>query len=851
MRKITLVLVLTFLLNSVLFAVPSQAAYDSFDELGALGILNADIANRAQNTENVLTRGEAIFILSHLYADMNIEPCVTDFNDVSKEHKYSGYIKYLNDLGVVGGVGDGSFLPDAPIKAEHLYILAVKYLGYEPIAKTLGYNKIISMFGFDRNVKVNSDETVSVGAGLTFFENLIFNEYSDLAYSETADDITAYIVDKTQKTVLGSKLGITVFTGFVEEANYVKNTLSISVQKNKYETNYKKMETGETILVTAAADVDVYGLEFLPVTVWLNKEGEAILVEPQKNTEVKYAYISAVNDDMNTDHSYAISYVNEIMLVNDETEYDVSENATLKYNEVLTQSAQKLTGKFAKIVIVNDEITHIETWEFSEGGIITKFNTGSLMYTTGERKNVTFTDFEGFTKRLYFGSGRRLDESEVKTDSVFYYYKNGSSIVLLLSEYVITDEFKGIKEDKLVFGNFEYRYDKNNLYTSTDGEKYKKNEDLFNYLGLYMKAYLAPDDSILYMTPSVEGSAMKTEFYAAVCGMNKDAFGLSDEMKLYVVDANPYEKVFKITDKTLYEGTLFANNTSAIEEIGKTINDLQGKNIYKFIVNTKDEIVEINKKEAFYGYNTDSVKVTYSGSLPQFGTECVYYNSERLYFKGQPITMIFEVDGKMTMKQAKWSDIYSKSVGTGGVSMEFFGEYMESIPDLIILYGNKPGAVEAIGSGGYYGVVRSNGLTLAENGEERYLYEGSNGQKLYVDSEMAVALGEYALVRARTVLPFSDESTYVNSYTNLSKGPQNWESLGMTKGVVEKFDGIRLYTQDGKARFVGSDGILYYSYDESRRIKFQNDIAAQDIACGDTVYWLDDADGMRVLIVVR
>jgi len=122
MRKITLVLVLTFLLNSVLFAVPSQATYDSFDELGALGILNADIANRAQNTENVLTRGEAIFILSHLYADMNIEPCATDFSDVTKEHKYSGYIKYLADLGVVGGVGDGSFLPDAPIKAEHLYI---------------------------------------------------------------------------------------------------------------------------------------------------------------------------------------------------------------------------------------------------------------------------------------------------------------------------------------------------------------------------------------------------------------------------------------------------------------------------------------------------------------------------------------------------------------------------------------------------------------------------------------------------------------------------------------------------------------------------------------------------------
>ena len=62
----------------------------------------------------------------------------TGFTDIPATHWASGYVGAAAKLGVVNGVGNNKFDPEAPVKYEDAITMIVRALGYEPAAKEKG-----------------------------------------------------------------------------------------------------------------------------------------------------------------------------------------------------------------------------------------------------------------------------------------------------------------------------------------------------------------------------------------------------------------------------------------------------------------------------------------------------------------------------------------------------------------------------------------------------------------------------------------------------------------------------------------------------------------------------------------
>ena len=135
---------------------------------------------------------------------------------------------------------------------------------------------------------------------------------------------------------------------------------------------------------------------------WVNKDKQIIYIAPLENVEIKYACIASVNGDTNKNNTYSINYIDRLTLFNDNTKYNVSNEATLKYNGEMTNVSVKLIDNYAKIVMQNDAIIFIESWDLKEGGIIEKITDDEITYidyrkwNNGETINTLhkFTDEE-------------------------------------------------------------------------------------------------------------------------------------------------------------------------------------------------------------------------------------------------------------------------------------------------------------------------------------------------------------------------------------------------------------------------------------------------------------------------
>jgi hypothetical protein len=86
--------------------------------------------------EKKLTRGEVAKILCNFIGTV---PMKNDqiFSDVQVSHDYSSYIWVMNKLGIMGGIGDNKFNPDAELTIQEFAVMAMRVLEYrnEEIAK--------------------------------------------------------------------------------------------------------------------------------------------------------------------------------------------------------------------------------------------------------------------------------------------------------------------------------------------------------------------------------------------------------------------------------------------------------------------------------------------------------------------------------------------------------------------------------------------------------------------------------------------------------------------------------------------------------------------------------------------
>ncbi len=146
-KVLAMVLALSMIVGVIAFAktypdVDSSANYaEAVNVISDLGLAVGD-ENGNFNADKTLTRAEGTtFVLRLLGLEEAAKAAAgtaTDFSDVPADHWASGYVSVAAANGIVSGMGDGTFAPNAELTYAQIVRMLVSALGYEPLVSELG-----------------------------------------------------------------------------------------------------------------------------------------------------------------------------------------------------------------------------------------------------------------------------------------------------------------------------------------------------------------------------------------------------------------------------------------------------------------------------------------------------------------------------------------------------------------------------------------------------------------------------------------------------------------------------------------------------------------------------------------
>lgn len=104
----------------------SYWAYAYITRLSSLGLVNG-VGNGSFNPDANITRGDFVTLLGRLQGIDTTQYVGTAFTDVSATAYYAPYVKWAGDNGLVNGYGNGTFGPGAQITRQEMAVLIIRY----------------------------------------------------------------------------------------------------------------------------------------------------------------------------------------------------------------------------------------------------------------------------------------------------------------------------------------------------------------------------------------------------------------------------------------------------------------------------------------------------------------------------------------------------------------------------------------------------------------------------------------------------------------------------------------------------------------------------------------------------
>jgi len=114
---------------------------EAVDVLTAIGVINGN-ADGTFAPEGKFTRAEAATLVSYLTLGKTVADALptsaTKFSDVPATHWAAKYVQYCADAGIVNGVGNGKFDPDAKLTSTQWALMLLGALGYNAKNEGIG-----------------------------------------------------------------------------------------------------------------------------------------------------------------------------------------------------------------------------------------------------------------------------------------------------------------------------------------------------------------------------------------------------------------------------------------------------------------------------------------------------------------------------------------------------------------------------------------------------------------------------------------------------------------------------------------------------------------------------------------
>lgn len=818
-RLLTCMVLLCFLLSSIGTAASAANVAQKKDSLSektalltALGLFSEELL-QAEDTVSV-SRAQLAFSCAGLLQLSEEAGTESHFVDVPKEHAYFSAIETLRSAGLVSGKEEGRYFPEAAATVDEAVKILMGILGYDELAVAgggypEGYRKLANSLRLYKDVYGTSGE-LSKKNLVALVSNVLDTEPLNVIYDEGVK-----INSDTKASFLENNLKVYRYSGKIVAVNGEDYSVDLLIEKNKSYEVLPGYEVGQKVRLDVSTDIDVRLYENVPMEFWITEDDEIVLMLLKDNISVQYCTIYSVNNDTDTTHKYRADKINEITLLDDETEYDVSDDFTVKFNGKVTIGSVGLIGSFAKVVMQGDEVLYIESWDMTEGGIISDITYENISYRKGAA-NCILEDFHRFTDRNIIIDGEGATADDVKAGSCFSYWvsEDEKTLVMAISDVVLTDVLHGYDDESVDVGNMNVDMGEY-FYSFTELTDVRSEAELSSLLNLKVSAYLDASGRVAYLVlASDEAEKLSDkEFAAYLRGVQTERF---DEVKMsiYPFRKNSEEMVLDVSDKVKFEDGLTKDEVFAA---GGTVS---ASSVFKFALNDAGEIYKISKMNPYYGYGE---AVCTPASFPDVANAHMYVNDIKLFFDNDTVFYaLYEDNNELTVKEMAWKDLRGKYCS--GITVKFYGEEEESDLSLALITGNV-GSITKSSSYIDHGILTKKTKLKNEN-DEVYYKLSINDKEFVVTEELGKDLTAPSYIRYSEGSFTEGNDIIISESFAMNGGFYDWQrntattsSTALKRGIVKKLDGKRLYLEDGSVYFFYPGKTSYLQYGGSDKWK--------------------------------
>ncbi|MBO5409113.1 MAG: hypothetical protein J6A61_06945 [Clostridia bacterium] len=739
MRKGTILfLVLALILGS--FQIVSAASSGVSEVISNFSIMPLSCS---ADSDNLVTRKEFAYTISSILSNEEMEPRETAYVDVPADDEYSGYVYYATINGFLPSEGN-MFCPNDPISFHDFNAAVIKLLSYETIAAVngggeAGNMKTVTELRLYKDVAVSTYDTVTVKQFRKLIYNLLTADITEFNYSYDSNG-TANLEDSgNKKTVLSQYFGISRYYGSIIEVNNQKQSAKVNITKNVSGANPELLTVGNDYDFLTNGKVDLNFYYNIPVELWADKDGMIIYITPQTNVEVFYDVIYSVNNDTNPNNAYALNLVDNIELKRDEEEYRIAAGAKVSYNGEIVRTPVKLAGKYAKIVLINNKVTFIETWNLQEAGMVTEVNNSFVAYVKGESAGRLKRVGE-YDDIMVIIDGRSTDRTQIKPGSLFYYYQSDDLLVIVVSEKTIAGNFGSMADNEIEIGRHFYPT-KEDIYVSENGTDYVEN----NFDRIYetqIMAYVDIFGNVRYIKANGELNA-KNEFTAYIVGSSQKGF---EDIKIKVQKIYPDVEEAVVTLPVDFPASkLIDNPATPVSDITTVFSSASSiaanamrwsdkmnatDKLFKFTVNDEGVITQISEPDYYLLFGEEH-DVSYMDSttkeivtqtvpcLPAINIPLDHFigdyraiylpttttngittgigsslaSTQLFYIRNERFVVLTNIDGQLGVMEKSYNELlahgtFNMSSDTLRVNIAMFAEPNASTPSFWFLYGN-------------------------------------------------------------------------------------------------------------------------------------------------------------------
>ena len=582
------------------------------------------------------------------------------FADVSKGSTAWKASEAGSILGIINVADDRLFHPDRTVTQNEAVTMAVRTMRCEAIANLRGGypNGYLEVAKDSYLLNGTSGSETVTKADIAA---IIYNMHKAQKYDITYDGDRISYSKNSEITVAEDLLGVKKY-----RVDFVNTSSSEKTAEVKFLSGDKK---GTTEKYTVSDKVNLAKLGGSGYVYINEDDDEIVYVEMKKGSDIKYDYISEINN-RSDGRTTRVSDIKKVTLLNENKTYEVSDEVDIYYNEEKVETdAYNYTDCFAKAVIQDNKIIRMDIYPLTDGGLVLYAVHDQLRFSI-DSDDIIWYDMDDLSALEIYIDGMPSDSLlELQGNYIFdyWYSKPDDKMMIVASSRSAHGTLTGYTDNKITIDGQKYEVADNWCNFNIKGNEYRKGESFNDLIGQEVTAFFADNRKVRFIHMDTANA-----YSNKVKGIVTNAYeekGTGDKyIKVFHADDALGEVEYKVADKLKSGSMSFAYAQSVSK-------DYEGNGFLEFTLNGDNEIKSINPVE-YYGYSTN-----FSGGIAD------KYEMGGQYVGEASWLAILNLDGEFTVRKITYNQMKYMSPKSSGRFISDYNPRYNSIPKYLVLLG--------------------------------------------------------------------------------------------------------------------------------------------------------------------